>query len=138
MQVCTLLTSYLLRQYPAESAARAAEVKGEVGVGCRRMTSLLVALRIRGCSLESLYKRRTFADVHGCCYWQEAAWGVQAAEVDDLMPDAVPLDPSGDAEASGAVGMYTPTTGDFQCSHPNCSQLLVQPRVPVCGHPVCR
>lgn len=31
MQVCTLLTSYLLRQYPAESAARAAEVKGEVG-----------------------------------------------------------------------------------------------------------
>lgn len=31
IQVCTLLTSYLLRQYPAESAARAAEVKGEVG-----------------------------------------------------------------------------------------------------------
>jgi hypothetical protein len=31
IQVCTLLTSYLLRQYPAESAARAAEMKGEVG-----------------------------------------------------------------------------------------------------------
>lgn len=26
-----MLNSYLLRQYPAESAARAAEVKGEVG-----------------------------------------------------------------------------------------------------------
>jgi hypothetical protein len=31
IQVCTLLTSYLLRQYPAESAQRAAEVKREVG-----------------------------------------------------------------------------------------------------------
>lgn len=54
------------------------------------------------------------------------------------MPGAVPLEPSDDAVASATAGAYAPTTADFQCSHPDCSQLLVRPRVPVCGHPVCR
>lgn len=32
LQVCTMLNSYLLRQYPAESAARAAEIKETVRI----------------------------------------------------------------------------------------------------------
>ena len=53
------------------------------------------------------------------------------------MPDAVSLDPSCDPITAAAAGAYTPTPSDFQCSHPKCSQLLVQPRIPVCGHPLC-
>lgn len=92
-RVCTMLNSYLLRQYPVDCAARAAEMKAT-----------------------------------------EAQMGMQSSEVDELLPQPVQLDCPDD----GSAGIpYTPQPADFQCSNPSCGRLLLRPRVPVCGHPVC-
>lgn len=62
--------------------------------------------------------------------------GMQSSEVDELLPQPVRLDCPEDG-AAGAPA-YTPQPADFQCSKPGCGRLLLRPRVPVCGHPVCR
>ena len=108
-QVCTILNSFLLRQFPAEARERTAEMKPQVslanGLGAIKQGRHYWPDQVEGSNAESLM----MVDIES----QEEELQMHSAGVDELGGrEPVPLDPCMDGSVAAVA---VPDPWDFSC-----------------------